>query len=134
MPADFASTEPLEQQRRFELRQCSGDQIIVMAYAKHNAQPSLVFNTGDGYPRYLAHIGNIVVFQSVGGASDHVYVFVFERGKPALALKTATKGLIQVKQSERAVVVVVPPTIYPGPDGRLPAQPSPKEYSFPVDE
>jgi hypothetical protein len=137
MPAGTASTEPWEQQRRFELRQCGGDHIIVLAYANHSAEPSLVFDTGDGYPRYFAHIGNVVVFQSIGGASDHVYVFVFEGSKPSLALKTATKGLIQVKQSEKAILVVVPPTIYPRPDGQVrgqpPTQPSPKEYSFPVD-
>ena len=95
--------------------------------------PSLVFDTGDEYPSYLAHTLNVLVFQSMGGASNHVYIFVFHSGKPSVGIKTGTKDLIQVKGLEKAVVVVVPPTTYPGPDGRFPPQPPPKEYSFPVE-
>ncbi len=93
----------------------------------------MVFDTGDGYPRFLAHVENILVFQSVGGASDHVYVFVFREGKPAVALQTATKDLILVRQSKDGVVVSMPPTTYPGPDGKFPPPPAPKEFPFPFD-
>lgn len=130
MPADAKWTEPLSTRQRFELRQCSGDKILVVGYEREKATPSLVFDTGDGYPRFLSHSENVLVFQSIGGASDHVYVFTFQSGKPSVALRTATKEVIQVRQSKTEVVVTVPPTTYPGPDGRFPAQPEPKGYAF----
>jgi hypothetical protein len=92
-----------------------------------------VFDTGDAHPRLLAHVENVLVFQSMGGASDHVYVFAFRAGKPSVALRTATKDLIQVRQSKDSVVVIVPPTTYLEPDDRFPPTSTPKEYPFPVD-
>jgi hypothetical protein len=133
MPAEMRAMEPLDQRQRFELRQCKGENIIVTAYEQAKTTPSLAFDTGAGYPRLLAHVETVLVFQSVGGASDHVYVFVFREGKPSVALRTATKGLIQVRQSQGGVVVSVPPATYPGPDGRFPPTPAPKEYPFPFD-
>jgi hypothetical protein len=133
MPADMRWMERLDERQRFELRQCGGDKILVTAYEHAKDTPSLVFETGDGYPSFLAHAENVLVFQSAGGATDHVYVFAFKAGKPALALRTATKELIQVTQSKEGVVVSVPPTTYPGPDGRLPPKPAPKSYSFPIE-
>ncbi len=133
LPAEVRNLEPMDQRQRFELRQCKGENIIATAYERGKAAPSLVFDTGDGYPRLLAHVENVLVFQSMGGASDHVYVFAFRAGKPSVALRTATKDLIQVRQAKDRVVVSVPPTSYPGPDGRFPPTAAPKEYSFPVD-
>jgi hypothetical protein len=130
LPVNSGSIGPMESRRRFELRQCSDDLVIVTAYETGKAEPSLIFDTGDGYPRYMAHIFNILIFQSMGGASDHVYVFVFHQGKPALALKTATKDLIEVTQTKSAVTVAVPPTTYPDEDGKFPPTPPPKLYSF----
>ena len=133
MPADMRMwTEPLDEQQRFEIRQCETDTIVVMGYERAKATPSLVFNTGDGYPRFLVLAQGVLVFQSIGGASDHVYVFAFTSGKPLLALRTATKGVIQVRQSNTELVVAVPPTTYPGPGGKFPPAPEPKEYSFPI--
>jgi hypothetical protein len=57
-------------------------------------------------------------------------VFTFRSGKPSIALRTATKDLIQVRQSQAKVVVTVPPTVYPGPDGKFPVPTTPKEYAF----
>ncbi len=132
MPAETRAVEPLNQRQRFELRQCNGENIVLTAYERANATPSLVFDTGDAYPRLLTHVENVLVFQSMGGASDHVYVFAFKGGKPSVALRTATKDLIQVRQSNDGVVVIVPPTAYPGPDGTFAPTPKPKEYPFPV--
>ena len=132
LPADVNWTEPLEQRQRFQLRQCGGDLVIVTGYEKGKAVPSLVFDTGDGYPRYLMHTFNVLVFQSMGAASDHVYVFAFRNGKPSVVLKTATKDDIEVKQSEKSVTVIVPPPTYPGPDGKFPPPP-PKQYTFPLE-
>ena len=134
LPAEI-STDPLVDLQRFEIRNCEpdGDGMVVLAYEKQGATPTLVFATGDGYPRYLAHIFNVLVLQSMRGASDHVYVFAFRKGKPSLALKTATKDLIQVTQSRRAVIVIVPPTTYPDESGKFPPSPPPKRYTFPVE-
>ncbi|MBI2681116.1 MAG: hypothetical protein HYX25_08950 [Candidatus Solibacter usitatus] len=113
MPADLASEAPLNQRQRFELRQCEAGPLIVTAYEKRRPKPSLVFDTGRGYPGYLAHAGSVLVLQIPGGSSDHVYVFMFQSGKPSVALKTATNAYIQAKQLEKTVVVVVPPKTYP---------------------
>ena len=78
MPAENRNMEPLDQRQRFEVRQCQGERITVTAYERAKATPSLVFDTGDGYPRLLAHVENVLVFQSEGGASDPVYVFAFK--------------------------------------------------------
>ena len=67
LPADMNWTEPLEQRRRFQLRQCEGHIVVVTGFEKGKAEPSFVFDTGDGYPRYLAHVFNVLVFQSMGG-------------------------------------------------------------------
>jgi hypothetical protein len=133
MPADIKWMEPLDKRQRFELRQCGDDSIVVAGYERAKKSPSLVFDTGDGYPRFLAQAETVLVFQSIGGASDHVYVFTFKSGKPSVSLRTATKDVIQVRQSKGEVVVSVPPTVYPGPDGKFPIPPAPKEYSFPID-
>ena len=132
MPTETGAMEAIDRRQRFELRQCKGENIIVTAYERAKTTAALVFDTGDGYPRLLAHVENVLVLQSVGGASDHVYVFVFRAGKPVVALRTATKDLIQVRQSKDRVAVSVPPTTYPGPDGRFPPTPQPKEYTFPL--
>jgi len=133
LPAELRNSEPLDQRQRFEVRQCNGENIVVTAYERAKAAPSLVFDTGDGYPRLLAHIENVLVFQSLGGASDHVYDFAFRAGKPSVTLRAATKDFIQVRQLENEVIVTVPPITYPGPDGRFPPTPTPNEYLFPID-
>jgi hypothetical protein len=133
LTTDMRNMEPLNQQQRFELRQCRGENVIVTAYERGKTTPSLVFDTGDGYPRLLAHIQTILTFQSIGGASDHVYVFLFREGKPSVALRAATKDLIQIRQSNDGVVVSVPPTTYSGPDEGLSRTPAPKDYPFPFD-
>jgi hypothetical protein len=137
LPASLLDwTEPLEQRQRFELRQCGGDQVIVAAYEKGKAVPSLVVDTGDGYPVYLTHTLNVLVFQSPGGSADHVYVFAFHDGKPSLALKTATKDQVEVRQSVKAamsVMVIVRPSTLPGPDGNFASPLPPKQYSFPLE-
>ena len=131
MPTD-SSSDPLDERQRFELRQCNGEKIIVTAYENGQTAPSLVFDTGDIYPRFMAHVFNVLAFQSVGGASDHVYVFVFHKGKPSLALQTSTKDLIQVEQSDKSIAVIVPPIIHPV-QGKWPPTPALKKYTFPVE-
>ncbi len=120
-------TEPLESRQRFEIRECWGHLVIVTGYERNRVNPSLVFDTGDGYPRYLAHSFNVLVFQSMGGASDHVYVFAFRSGRPSVVLKTATKDLIEVTQTGKSITVLVPPTTYPGPDGKVSGAAAPSE-------
>jgi hypothetical protein len=140
MPAERHAFEQMDQLQRFELRQCNGNGIFVTAYQRAKATPSLVFNTGDGYPLMLAHIENVLILQSAGGSCDHVYVFAFKAGKPSVALQTATKDFIQVRQSYEAVVVSVPPIVYPEPDfsksppvAKFPPTPKAKRYRFAVE-
>ena len=130
LPADMKWTEPMQRRERFELRNC-GDSIVVLGYQAKKRSPTLNFETGDGYPRYLTHSFNVLVLQSMGGSADHVYVFAFQDGKPSLVLKTATKDLIQVKQGDSDVTVLVPPVQYPdSQSGKVPPALAPKTYVF----
>ncbi len=133
-PVDRNWTDPFDNRERFELRQSAGDQVVVTAFKRWKPRPPLVFETGDGYPRYLVHAGSVLVFQSTGGASDHVFVFVFRSGKPSLVPQTATKDLIQVNQSSASIRVLVPPPTYPGADGQFSQQVPPQKYSFQFDQ
>ncbi|MFN8005796.1 MAG: hypothetical protein U0V70_01960 [Terriglobia bacterium] len=121
---------------RFELHRCAPGVVQVYGFEKGAIAPSLVFDTGDDYPLYLVHVENILVFQSGGGSSDHVFVFLFEKGKPKLALKTSTKGLIQVQKtrtkSGEMLFVKVPSTIYPGSEVKS-DQASVRQYFFKVE-
>jgi hypothetical protein len=132
MPAGPEVRDAPEDRARFELRQCGDGPVEVFAYSKKQTRPALEFNTGDAYVAYLVHAGSVLVLQSSGGSSDHVYVFAFRAGRPIIALQTATKDLIQVKQTGEGLTVTVPPTSYPV-DPRFPPQPPPREYSFSFD-
>ena len=121
--------------QRFELRRCPGGEIQVQGWERGASKPTVSFNTGGRRHRVLYHQFNVLILQTLGGASDHVYVFTFESGIPKLALKTATKDEISVHGErngrEQTVVVEVPPTTYPE-NGRFPPTPKPKVYRFRV--
>jgi len=133
LPADINWTEPLESRQRFQLRQCYGALVIVECFEKGKITPTLTFDTGYGYPSYLVHSLNVLVFQSTGGSADQVLVLLFNRGKPSVGLKTATKDHIQVIDSDDGTLrVTVPPPTHPGRDGKFPPTPQPTTYSFPI--
>lgn len=92
----------------------------------------MTLNTGDGYPLQLVHLLNILVFESLGGSTNHVFVFTFHDGKPSVAVKGSTTGPVQVRQVSEAVSIVVPQKTYPGSDGKFPSVPD-KVYSFPLE-
>lgn len=116
LPADSTEDDSHDHRQRFELARCGSGAITVFAFERNQSNPSLVVHTGDDYPPYLVHVRNVLVFQSLGGSSDHVFVFTFQRGKPSLALKTATKGQITVRLSRNRdrLRVEVPLTLYHG--------------------
>lgn len=130
MPVRIPDEQPLLRRRRFELRECGDGKIVVNGYRENEVKPSLTVDTGDPYPIFLAQVADLLVLQSAGGAFDHVYVFSFEKGRPVLALKTATKDLIQVRQSGDNIVLSVPLTTYPRTDGKLPKAVAPKRFTF----
>ena len=130
-------TLPAPSLERFELRHCPGGEIQVVAWERGASRAAVVLNTGDHEYRLLFHKFSVLVLQTLGGASDHVFVFAFESGVPKLALKTATKDEIRVRSDrsgkQETVVVEVPPTTYPNEAGRFPPAPEPKVYRFPVE-
>lgn len=130
LPAWVASNDSSNGRARFELRECPG-RIQVLGYERSATRPSLRFDTMDTQLVYLAHSFNVLALQGLGGASDHVYVFVFQDGKPKLAAQTATKDYIQMRVEKRSVVVEVPPVTYPDERGKWPPTPPPKRYVFP---
>jgi hypothetical protein len=134
-PASLAQLDSLNGSfARFELHRCAPGEIQVWGFEKGAAGPSLVFNTKDDYPSYLVHTSNILAFQSSGGSADHVYVFVFESGKPRLALQTGSKGQIQVRWVPgNRVEVSVPAISYPDITGKFPSERI-RKYYFTLEE
>ncbi len=94
----------------------------VFGFERGSKAPTLISDVFNDWPRQLFHIQNLLILQILGGASDQVYVFSFEKNKPKLVLKMATKDQIQVrlvkggKQGE-----VVPPVTYPDQSGKFPS-------------
>jgi hypothetical protein len=129
LPADLKDTEPPDYRSWFELRQCEGGSVLVNGYEPHKSNPSLTFDTGDSYPVQLVHIVNVLVFESLGGSANHVFVFTFLGGKPSLVLKRSTAGGIVVKSGDKAVALNVPVKTYPGANGKFPIVPD-AIYSF----
>jgi hypothetical protein len=136
LPSKIASL-PTPALERYELRHCPGGEIQVVGWARGASTAELVFNTGDHEYRVLFHKFNVLVLQTLGGASDHVFVFAFESGIPKLVLKTATKDEITVRGErsgkQETVVVEVPPTTYPNGAGEFPPTPEPKVHRFAVE-
>lgn len=122
--------EPEGKAERFELRRCPGGAIQVLGWQQSVDKPSLVSDIGDAVYQVLYHKFNILVMQTLGGASDHVYVFTFESGIPKLALQSATKDEISVHSEGDFVVVEVPPVTYPNSKGVFPPTPISKKYRF----
>ncbi len=118
---------------RFEMHRCGSGNIQIHAFEKGAAGPSFVFDTGDDYPAYLVHVSNVLVLQSGGGSCDHVYVFIFVKGKPRLALQSATKDQVQVRRiAGDKVEVEVPVVTYPDHTGKFPPAPI-RRYLYPYE-
>ena len=136
LPSKIA-TLPTPALERYELRHCPGGEIQVVGWEQGASRAAVVFNTGDQEYRVLFHKFNVLVLQTLGGASDHVFVFAFESGIPKLVLKTATKDEITVRGErsvkQETVVVEVPPTTYPNGAGEFLPTPEPKVYRFAVE-
>jgi hypothetical protein len=117
---------------RFELRECGT--LQVHAFERGKGSASLQVDTGESYPPYLFHLSNVLAFQALGGSSDHVYVFAFEKGRPRLVLKMATKDIISVSVDggQRTATILIPPTTYPT-NGRWPPTPAPKKLVLPLE-
>lgn len=123
-----------EDRQRFELRECDG--LHVYAFEQGKTEPALLFKTAHEYPPILFHLSNVLAFQTLGGASDHVFVFAFKNGKPRLVLQMSTKGCMNVSLTSgprREVTISVPPTTYPDDRGRWPPPPPPKTVVLPLD-
>jgi hypothetical protein len=129
LPADLKDTEPFDFRQWFELRQCGGGSVLVNGYERHRSAPSLSFDTGHGYPVQLVHILNVLVFESLGGSTNHALVFAFQNGKPTVALKRSTTGGVTVQRNEKSITVAVPVKTHPGPDGKFPSVPD-AVYTF----
>lgn len=122
----------IDKRERFELRECG--MLQVFGYERDRKEPSLMIDTGESYPPYLFHIGNVLAFQALGGASDHVYVFAFQNGKPKLVLRMATKEIlhVSVEQAQHSVTILVPPVTYPNPTGKRGIAATPTKLVLPL--
>jgi hypothetical protein len=131
----FDEESTLQAAPRFELHECPGANIQVYGYEGNHKSPSFVFQTIDDKYVQLFHAFNVLVIQGLGGASDHVYVFIFKNGKPGLALRAATKGNVRagLNSDRKSVVVEVPRVTYPNSQGKFPKEPPPDKYTYPIE-
>ena len=123
LPADVKDTEPPDYREWFELRLCGDGTVVVECYEPHRTTPSMAFDTEYPYPVQLVHMQNVLVLESPGGTANHVFVFVFEKGKPKVALDRSTAGGVKVMPADHGVEVKVPPKTYPELGGGTPAYP-----------
>jgi hypothetical protein len=120
VPADVKTDVVIEERLWFELRQCKGATVRLIAYERQSTRPSLAIDTGSTYPSFVAHMFNILVLESFGGSANHVLVVGFRKGKAAVLLDRPAGGRIQIERSEKALTVAVPPKTFPDDLGRFP--------------
>lgn len=120
VPADLKTDAVNEERLWFELRQCNGGTVRLIAYERRSTRPSLTIDTGYGYPSFVAHMFNILVLESFGRSAEHVLVVGFRKGKAAVFLNRSAGGRIQIERSEKALTIAVPPKTFPDDLGRFP--------------
>jgi hypothetical protein len=83
---------------RIEIRQCpdSGYALQYVGWRSNATSPSLIIGTVDQGLTQMAQTGNAFVFQSGGGASERVYVIVFENGEPKLVAQEVTRDYAEI--------------------------------------
>jgi hypothetical protein len=107
---DFNYRVPSSQSARVDVRQCSpGDSatIQLVAWRSGEATPALVINTDDFGVVQTAARGNVFVIETGGATRDQVFVIVYDRGEPKLALKRVTKGSARITLSSSAVDLII---------------------------
>jgi hypothetical protein len=101
---------------RVEVRQCAPEgsaTIQLVAWGQGQSTAPLVVSTGDfGVVQAVAR-ANVFVVETGGATRDQVFVIVYSRGQPRLALQRVTKGTATVTVNRDSLELVIP-GIYAG--------------------
>jgi hypothetical protein len=102
---------PASRQARLELRRCLpgiADYFQIIVWEANARKPSLVVqHAGESIVQMVLR-GNVVIVEFESGTIDQVFAFVFEGGKPRMAIKETTKDSAKVITGHREVTVEVP--------------------------
>lgn len=130
LATEFTYKVPNSRLGRVEIRQCSPDDkatIQLVAWRSGDTSPALVIDTTDfGVVQAVAR-GNVFVVETGGATRDQVFVIVYDRGKPRLALKRVTKGTTRITVSRLAIELVIE-DIYAGDE-----PPRSESHRFPLE-
>lgn len=114
---------------RVEIRQCGTFEVLqIVAWEANSRLPSLILDTTDFTVVQSIARKNLYLIETTGGARNRIYIIVFEKGKPRLALKRVTKGTAKLTIGERHCEVVIS-GIYAGD-----AEPRTEKYKFDLSE
>jgi hypothetical protein len=97
--------DPPDKRERFEFRDCPGRGIQLQAFERSHASPTLVSEVFS-FPLFLVQSHNVLAFQSPGGSTDEVYIYAFQKGRPRLIAKTASKAQMQVRMNGNGAAVI----------------------------
>ncbi len=109
--AGYESNNSPKVRQRFELRVCTDGMgfkaIQVWGIASWAAKPSLVFDTGESWPRQIVQLENVLMIESTSPSYSFVYVFAFQHGRPRKVAESVTRGSAWVQHDEYKVYVHV---------------------------
>jgi hypothetical protein len=104
----FISNMATDHLPRVEVRRCGSEEALQIVAWKENAElPSLIVNTTDFTIVQAVARENVFLIETTGGPRDIVWVIVYEKGDPKLALKRVTKGTAIVKTNDAQMDVVI---------------------------
>ena len=113
LTSDFIYHVPNTALERVEVRQCdagAGEALQLVAWERHAKAPSLVLDTKDFGVVQAVNKGTVYVIEAGGGPRDHVYVIIYDAGKPKLALQRVTRASAEILVGVAAVRVRIPNT------------------------
>lgn len=122
-----ASSVPLFEQARFEVRRCALGDIQILVFEKDSQKPAIFLDTHDSWPRQLVNIGNILALQTVGGSGSAVYIFRFVHRKAmkVIGLDASENMRVIINEGADSVTIDVPADSR----RRVPAQ----HFTFPIE-
>jgi hypothetical protein len=110
LATEFVFKVPSARLARVEIRQCSPDgsaSIQLAAWRSGDTAPALVVDTADFGVVQAAARANVFVVETGGATRDQVFVIVYYRGEPRLALRRTTKGTARINMSDSAIDLVI---------------------------
>ncbi len=89
---------PPDRRERFELRLCiEHNSTEVWGFETGAAKPSLVFDTGEGWPDQIVQVHSVLAIECSSPSLSFVHVFTFHKGRPQKVAGAVTKGRMSTR-------------------------------------